>query len=165
MNTLTFRRASAKDIELLGLLAREIWTSCYPGIISIEQIEYMLRLMYSKETIGKEINDGVRWEIMEYKGKPIGFIAVTISNNGDAKLNKLYMKESFHGMGFGQQALQHVVDFSRELNLKQVYLTVNKGNVNAMKAYSRFGFKQTDAVVNDIGGGYVMDDYIYTYSL
>lgn len=165
MNSLIIRRATNSDIELLRLLAREIWTVCYPGIISMEQIEYMLGLMYSKETIEKEMDEGVRWEIIEFCGEPVGFIAVTIADNGVAKLNKLYMKGKFHGKGLGQQALQHVVDVSKELNLKTVYLTVNKSNVNALKAYTRFGFVQTEAVVNDIGAGYVMDDYIYTYSL
>jgi len=162
---LTFKRASHTDIELLRTLAREIWTTCYPGIISMDQIEYMLDLMYSNETIYNEISEGVIWEVLEYKSKPIGFIAVTISDDGTAKLNKLYMKNVHHGKGLGQQALEHVVGLAKKQDLKEVHLTVNKGNINAIKAYERFGFVRTDDVVNDIGNGYVMDDFIYTFRI
>lgn len=162
---LRFKKSSYQDIEILRSLAREIWTTCYPGIISTDQIEYMLNLMYSSETIRNEIDNDVIWEIMEYHDEPIGFISVTVTPDKTAKLNKLYMKTNHHGKGLGQQALKHVVDMAEKLHLKQVYLTVNKGNVNAIKAYEKFGFKRTDAVVNDIGGGYVMDDFIYRFTL
>ena len=162
---LYFKRATQPDIELIRRLAGEIWTTCYPGIISMKQIEYMLGLMYSYDIIDKEINQGVIWEVVNYDGEPIGFISVTVTNDGIAKLNKLYMKNNHHGKGFGQQALQHVVDIAKQLDLKQVYLTVNKGNVNAIKAYEKFGFTCTDSIVNDIGGGYVMDDYIYSFPI
>ena len=162
---LYFKTATQRDIELIRALALEIWTTCYPGIISMEQIEYMLGLMYSSETIDKEISEGIIWKLMEYKSEPIGFVSVTISNNGSAKLNKLYMKNNHHGKGFGQQALKHVVDDAKQLHLKQVYLTVNKGNVSAIKAYEKFGFTRIESIVNDIGGGYVMDDFIYCFSI
>jgi GNAT superfamily N-acetyltransferase len=161
---LVFKKASLNDIDLLRSLAREIWTTCYPGIISMEQIGYMLGLMYSAETIGNEIKDGVIWEIVEYNDAPIGYISITCTN-GVVKLNKLYLKGTHHGMGFGQQSLRHVIEFSTQNNCSQVYLTVNKGNTNAIKAYEKAGFVCTDSVVNNIGGGFVMDDYIYTFSI
>ena len=41
-----------------------------------------------------------------------------------------------------------------------MYLTVNKGNELAIRAYEGTGFETIDAVVTDIGEGFVMDDYI-----
>jgi RimJ/RimL family protein N-acetyltransferase len=162
---LIFKKASLNDIDLLRSLAREIWTTCYPGIISAEQIEYMLNLMYSAETIEKEIKEGIIWELVEHEGVPIGFIALTCTNDGVVKLNKLYLKKTTHGKGLGQQCLQHVMDFATKHTFHKVYLTVNKGNTAAIKAYEKAGFVRTDSVVNDIGGGYVMDDFIYTFSV
>jgi ribosomal protein S18 acetylase RimI-like enzyme len=37
---------------------------------------------------------------------------------------------------------------------------VNKGNHRAIACYRRHGFVEEASVVNDIGGGYVMDDYV-----
>jgi hypothetical protein len=44
-------------------------------------------------------------------------------------------------------------------------LTVNKRNAKAMAAYQRNGFTLTESVVVDIGGGFVMDDYVMTKEL
>ena len=59
----SFNKASKEDIFTIQNLARAIWFGHYPGIISDEQIEYMLNLMYSAETITKEINEGFHWYI------------------------------------------------------------------------------------------------------
>jgi hypothetical protein len=45
-----------------------------------------------------------------------------------------------------------------ERGATHLWLTVNKGNPS-VRAYERLGFKIVDAMVVDIGGGYVMDDY------
>lgn len=37
---------------------------------------------------------------------------------------------------------------------------MNKGNALGIRAYEGTGFKAIEAVVNDIGQGFVMDDYI-----
>ena len=44
--------------------------------------------------------------------------------------------------------------------LSRVRLTVNKGNAHATAVYEHYGYRTVEAVQSDIGGGYVMDDYI-----
>ena len=80
-------------------------------------------------------------------------------------LSKLYLKGSFHGKGLGQLALSILVDIAKARKVDNIYLTVNKGNVKGIKAYERFGFIKTDSIVTDIGNGFVMDDYVYTYNI
>ena len=58
-----------------------------------------------------------------------------------------------------------VAGAARRMGLRAVYLTVNKGNARAVRAYEKFGFIRTDGTVTDIGGGYVMDDYVYEYAV
>ncbi len=160
---LTFRKATNADIELLSNMAHEIWMSYYPSIITREQIEYMLQLMYSQKAIEQELSKGVVWEVIEYDSEPIGFLSYTIFDKLDIKLNKLYLKIGHHSKGFGRAALGHVIGYAKDNFFKRVYLTVNKNNIQAIKAYEKAGFVCTESVVNDIGGGFVMDDYIYSY--
>ncbi len=161
---LTFRKATKDDIGLLIDMAHEIWLSYYPSIISIDQINYMLQLMYSQKAIEKELGDGVVWEIIENETTSVGFLSYTIGDE-DIKLNKLYLKTAHHGKGYGKIALNHAIDYARLNQYKRVYLTVNKNNVKAIIAYEKTGFVRTDSIVIDIGGGFVMDDYIYSYWL
>jgi hypothetical protein len=44
-------------------------------------------------------------------------------------------------------------------------MTVNTNISNSYAMYLQLGFKVIDAVVTDIGGGFVMDDYIMEYRL
>ena len=50
-------------------------------------------------------------------------------------------------------------------NLPQITLRVNKKNYNTIDIYKHLGFRIKEAVVTDIGGGYVMDDYIMEYKI
>ncbi|MBR2480216.1 MAG: GNAT family N-acetyltransferase, partial [Clostridia bacterium] len=67
--------------------------------------------------------------------------------------------------GIAQMLLNVLVDRLKENGLIEMYLTVNKGNLRAIRAYERFGFIRTDSIITDIGNGFVMDDYVYTFRI
>jgi RimJ/RimL family protein N-acetyltransferase len=163
---ITFKRAEETDIPILRRLAGDIWRACYPSIITPEQIEYMLAWMYSEQTIREELAGGVVWELALRDGEPVGFLSFRFEpEDRKIKLNKLYLVPELHGRGLGQQMLSYAKAQAATLGAKQVYLTVNKGNTQAIRAYKRAGFRTAAAVVNDIGGGFVMDDYIMAFDL
>ena len=75
-------------------------------------------------------------------------------------LSKLYVSEKYRGHGLPRAAFDFIADLCALEGLDKIYLTVNKGNRHAIDVYKHFGFYEIDAVVTDIGCGYVMDDYI-----
>src|SRR4030042_2440319 len=139
---LIYRKAYLSDIQTLRRLAREIWTASYTEMLSAAQIEYMLKWMYSAETIEKEMQEGVLWEIIEFDTNPIGYISLTPEGK-KIKLNKLYLSRNIQGKGFGLEALKHIIEYSKKCGFEQLYLTVNQRNYNAMKAYEKAGFIRT----------------------
>jgi diamine N-acetyltransferase len=161
---ISFIKASKSNIENIRQLARDIWSVSYREMLSEKQREYMLNWMYSYSTIEMELEQGVIWELIEMDNISIGYIALTPEKEV-LKLNKLYILPNIQGKGLGQLALSHVINYAKENSFKEVYLTVNKGNSKAIKAYKKAGFICTDSKVFDIGGGYSMDDYIYSYFL
>lgn len=80
-------------------------------------------------------------------------------------LSKLYLSDEFRGRGVGQLALGKVAAIARDRGAKSVYLTVNRGNLRAVRAYEKFGFVRTEEQVSDIGNGFVMDDFVYEFTL
>ena len=62
-------------------------------------------------------------------------------------------------------AFNKIKQIALEYGKNKIKLTVNKNNTNTIKTYEKWGFKQIDSVVTDIGCGFVMDDYIMEYSL
>jgi diamine N-acetyltransferase len=161
---ITIKTASFDEIETIRQLADKIWHEAYAEILSPEQISYMLNWMYSSETIRNEILEGTCWEAISEGNIPIGFISTTVEGSS-LKLSKLYINPEYHSKGYGQESLNHTKEMARGKGPKSVYLTVNKGNLKAMKAYEKAGFTRTGSKVFDIGSGYVMDDFIYTYVL
>lgn len=157
--SLFFRNATEDDIPLIEHLARHIWFAHYPGIISIEQIEYMLPRMYGTDVIAEELRDAtMKYELLFFENQPIGYASYRFELPS-VFLSKLYLNPDLHGKGIGRAALIHIEDVARSKEASSIYLFVNKRNEKAIRAYLHFGFIIEDAVVKDIGGGFVMDDY------
>ena len=81
------------------------------------------------------------------------------------KLHKLYLLPELHGRGLGSRLLQHVESEVRAGAGRRLILSVNKRNTQAIAAYRRNGFVIAESVVTDIGGGFVMDDYVMAKEL
>ena len=79
---------------------------------------------------------------------------------GVTKLHKLYLLLELHGRGWGSRLLQHCEREIRTAGARRLILAVNKRNTKAIAAYQRNGFVIAESVVTDIGGGFVMDDFI-----
>ena len=154
--------ANAEHLPAISQLAGVIWRACYPGIITMEQIEYMLARMYSLETLREEVClQGIRYDRLLAGDELIGFAAYGPTELPEAsKLHKLYLHPSRHGRGLGSLLLEHCEQEVRKLGSRRLVLNVNKRNGKAVATYRRNGFEIVESVVADIGGGFVMDDFV-----
>jgi GNAT superfamily N-acetyltransferase len=152
----------AGDIEALVRLAHAIWHAHYPGIISTAQIQYMLEQRYRPEVLRDElVRDDLWWELATLHGEPVGFSSCLLTGDpGEMKLDKLYVQPQRHGTGIGTKLLHSVCARARSLGCRRLVLAVNKRNTGAIDAYRRWGFVVERSMVTDIGGGFVMDDYL-----
>lgn len=152
----------AGDVDRLAALAREIWYAHYPAIISVAQIEYMLAERYSSEVVLAELQrDGVWWDKLTVAGGMEGFASYFLTSvPGEMKLDKLYVHPRLQRRGYGGMMIARAGEVARARGCSRLVLAVNKNNRSAIDAYLKHGFHVTDAAVKDIGGGFVMDDYI-----
>ena len=160
----TLRAATSDDVPLIPALAERIWWECYPGILSDEQIRYMLARMYAPERIHSEILDGVSWEILEVEDRPVGYAACEIRGTV-AHLHKLYLGRAFQGRGLGRRLLERVQALAVERKADRMELRVNRSNVRALRFYRNAGFALLRDDCHPIGNGFVMDDHILSLSL
>jgi len=159
--------ASEEHLPTLAELAGVIWRACYPGIITPEQIDYMLARMYALDAMRDEIrSQGIRYDELLVDDKPAGFASYgPTAEPGVIKLHKLYLLPALHGRGLGSRLLQQVEREVRAGGGRRLILSVNKRNTRAIAAYQRNGFVIAESVVTDIGNGFVMDDYVMTKDL
>jgi GNAT superfamily N-acetyltransferase len=155
------------DLTALAELAGVIWRQYYPGIITREQVEYMLARIYSVETLKEEIRSrGIHYYRLLAEGRFAGFASIGPADTaGVMKLHKLYLLPELHGRGHGSLLLRHCEREARRLGASRLILAVNKRNARAIAAYQRNRFVVVESVVNDIGGGFVMDDFIMAKDL
>ena len=145
-------------IEIVESLAREIWTEYYVPIIGSEQVHYMLDRFQSRRAISEQLRTGVLYFLMKEDNEFIGYIAVQ-PRGVELFLSKIYVKALRRAGGFGKKAVQFAETLAEERGLRKIVLTVNRNNVNAIKAYEKIGFVNIGSLVQDIGNGFVMDDY------
>jgi ribosomal protein S18 acetylase RimI-like enzyme len=150
--------STENQIEIVESLAGEIWTEHYIPIIGREQVDYMLDRFQSKQAISEQIRAGVLYFLMKEDNEFIGYIAVQ-PKGAELFLGKIYVKSSRRVKGYGKKAVHFAETLAQERGLRKIVLTVNKNNVNAIKAYEKMGFRNVGSLVQDIGNGFVMDDY------
>ena len=161
------RRATTADVPAIRALAHAIWHAHYPGIITVAQIDYMLARSYSPEVLSAEIaGDRVEYYLLDADGAAAGYASIGPTDQpGEFKLHKIYLRPAWHGRGLGSRLLAHVESVARGHGAHTLILTVNKKNEKALAAYRRNGFAVRCAAVFDIGGGFVMDDFVLAKKL
>lgn len=154
---IALNRVEQKDVPVLAALASEIWHQHFTPIIGLEQVEYMLDWFQDEEAMTRQLEEGMIYHMAYAGDEPIGYCACKY--DGDRLfLSKLYVKIDFRGKGVGRKLFDKVCSFGE--GKRAVYLTVNKHNDDTIAIYKKMGFSVIDAVVSDIGNGFVMDDYI-----
>ena len=159
---LTIRRADLTDLSTVMRLAHEIWHRHYPGIITVEQIDYMLSVGYSREALSAYVTDPTRGLVIaERNGTPLGFCAwYPPGQPATMKLDKLYVLPEMHGQGIGRTLIEHVARVARGAGCRTLVLNVNRNNVDSVRAYERCGFTIRETGDFPIGNGFVMEDYV-----
>ncbi len=157
--SLHIRAADVNDIATIREIANITWPVAYGSYISKAQLDYMLDMMYSDNSLLEQMNKGHQFYIAEQHNNPIGFASVSKEEEKSCKLNKLYVLPTAQKTGAGKALLQKSIDYAISHAANCLYLQVNKQN-NAQHFYSKHGFTIREASILEIGGGYIMDDYI-----
>lgn len=157
-------KAEQKDISVIQDLAKRSWSFAYADILEQDQIDYMLDLMYSEETLNQHFeNTNYHYYLIKENDKYLGFIGFEFHQElGTTKLHRIYFLKEAQGKGLGKKSLEFVINEAKNVNDKRVILTVNKNN-KAQNFYSSQGFQIYDEAIFDIGNGYVMDDYLMEF--
>lgn len=157
--TTIFPVYTLSDIEKVVKLACEIWSSHYTPIIGKEQVTYMLKKFQSIPAIAGQIKDGSHYFLLQYQGNDAGYLSYS-AKPGHLFLSKLYVASEYRGRGIARAAIEFAGSESMKLGLPKLSLTVNKENKGAITAYKKMGFRQIGPRVQDIGNGYIMDDFL-----
>lgn len=152
---------SDHDIEIVANLAQEIWNEHFTPLIGQAQVGYMLEQFQSPSSIRKQVASGYLYLLAQQKGRNVGYAGLIPDNEKHtAQLSKFYLLQQLRGQGLGRELMRHIEALCQNRQITRIWLTVNRHNEAPIAAYKKMGFIRTDEVIQDIGAGYVMDDFI-----
>ena len=155
---LNFKKATKEDIPVIFQLADRIWRKYYPDIISVEQIEYMLKNMYSSENLLKQLNEGHEYTLVYSDKEPIGYISISTKDTKNYFLHKFYIEVEGQRKGIGSELFATILKQLKKA--ETIELTVNRKNYKAINFYFKNGFVIKEVADFDIGNGFFMNDFV-----
>lgn len=160
MSEVSIRTASKIDIPIIQEIAYATWPSTYGHILSKEQLNYMLDMMYSSSSLENQMNQNITFFLAELNGEIVGFASTGREPmEGMFKLHKLYILPNIQTKGIGSALLEAVILFAKKNSGEQLVLQVNRNN-SAVDFYKKKDFIILYEADFDIGNGYQMNDYV-----
>lgn len=160
-------KASQQHISTIRELAHQLWPVAFASILTAQQIDYMLEMMYSHTSLEKQINDGIQYAIVSKDQHNIGYVSyeTDIYLSSKTKIHKLYISPQHQRQGVGKAIIDFVAQQAVEANNHSLFLNVNKYNTQAIHFYRKHCFALVKEEAIDIGEGFIMDDYVFELSL
>src|SRR5690606_734742 len=160
-------KATIKDIPTIREIAHITWYPTFRDILSQEQIEYMLEMMYSEKALKEQIEvRNHQFFLAKEDEKTLGYLSVEVGYNQQpvTKIHKIYILPDLQGKGIGKLLMQKAEQVALENQNAILSLNVNRFN-KAMKFYESLGFVNTKTEDIDIGNGYLMEDFVMEKNL
>ncbi len=160
----SIRNATTEDIPLIHSLAEDSFVDTYKDVVSTKQLEYMMDMMYSHESLAQQFEEGHRYYIMsDISGCVIGYGSISPEGEMLYHLEKLYLIPTAKGQGYGAILFAHLLGQIKRLcggGDCRVELNVHRKNPT-VEFYFRQGMKIAQSEDFKIEGtDFVKPDYI-----
>ncbi len=154
--------AEPQQLPIVRDIALVTWPDTFGEILTPQQIDYMLNMMYSPAALQEQTGSkGHVFLLAEVDGTFGGFASYELHYKQQpvCKLHKIYILPSMQGKQVGKALLAEVSRIARAAGMRRISLNVNRDN-KAAGFYERIGFTKTGEEDIDIGNGFYMNDAI-----
>lgn len=160
-------KATKQQIPIIRELANELWPTAFSSILTTQQIEYMMEMMYSDSSLEKQMDDGHQYAIASQYNQKIGYVSYEVNyhQSNKTKIHKIYISPQNQRQGIGKAIVDYVAEQALNANNSALFLNVNKYNTQAISFYRKHHFGLTKEEVIDIGDGFIMDDFVFELTL
>jgi GNAT superfamily N-acetyltransferase len=160
---ISIKKVGAAAVPEIIALANISWKATYKDILSGPQMDYMMQLLYSADTLHNQIiQEGHQFIIAMDNRRNVGFASYFVIDSNDLtayKLQKLYINPDQQGKGIGKKLIDFIIADIKPKGAGSLELNVNRFN-NATQFYKKIGFGIIREEDIDIGNNYFMNDYV-----
>ena len=163
---MTIISASENDAALIRDLAIATWPDTFIDIISRKQIDYMLELLYSVDSLNEQMKNGHHFILAKDDNEVVGFASYELNykNEPKTKLHKIYILPFVQNEGVGTALINFIKQEAHKHNNPTLTLNVNRRN-KAVLYYKKQDFEIVKEEDIDIGSGFLMEDFVMEKSL
>lgn len=114
---ITITEAFVEDIAKIQEIANITWPITYGEILTTEQLNYMLDLIYSDEALTRQIqNKEQLFYLISDSESVIGFIGIehNYKNEAITKIHKIYLLPETQGKGYGKIVFESIEKLALE---------------------------------------------------
>jgi len=153
------KKVGKEALPVIQNLANIIWPATYSELVTPQQVDYMMELIYSNSSLQKQIEKGHQFIIAYDDDKAVAFASYSAREDNPEvyKLHKIYILPNQQGKGIGKQLIDYIKNDI--IPASSLQLNVNRNN-KALQFYQKIGFKIIAEEDIDIGNGFYMNDYI-----
>ncbi len=158
----TISKATLTDIPTIQRIAGTTFPLTYKDIITPAQVDYMMDMMYSTESLTKQMTeDGHIYLIAHVGNEAAGYVSVQPLGGDVFELQKIYVLPQWQSHHIGGMLFDSAVKLIKRLHPTpcRMELHVNRHN-RALAFYEHKGMRQLRQGDYDIGNGFFMNDYI-----
>jgi len=159
---IVIRKATEKDYPMIREIAYRTWPKTFGSILSQEQIDYMLQMMYSTDSLIEQTTRKNHVFFLAHSDKEcVGYASYQVNYAGlpKTKVHKIYILPEVQGKGVGRLLLDEIVKVAHENSNTVISLNVNRDNPS-VTFYEKLGFIKKGEEDISIGNGFLMEDFV-----
>lgn len=168
---LEFRLAEAADAAKLGDFMARNFLAAYGHCSTPENIQAAIHEHYGEAAQLRQIQDPSRWNLIALHGdqwvghaqiKSRGDVPDGVTARPAVELSRFYVDTAFHGRSVAQAMMEKVKSRARELGARSIFLSVWQEQPQAIRFYSKEGFKIAGTLVFVVGND-PKDDWLMVH--
>lgn len=145
-------KVSINDLDALRNISIQTFTETFAHQNTESDMQKYVSENLSLEQLSKEINSKdsefyflkLNEEIVGYLKLNKGESQTEIKNKNSIEIERIYVKQEFHGKQFGKFLLQKAIDIAKNYAFQYIWLAVWERNLKAIAFYTKHGFVEFD---------------------
>ena len=147
------------EVELLRAISVQTFTETFAHQNSESDMQKYVTEKLSIEQLSKELNTkGSSFYFLKLSSAIIGYFKLNtgeaqteLKNNISLEIERIYVKQEFHGKQFGQLLLDKAIEIAKEHHYQYIWLAVWELNLKAIAFYKKHNFVEFDKHIFKLG--------------